>query len=163
VWSGKWIKLTEDKEAGKDVRLNLENARRTVSDLEGRLENRKKELQAMRHVISATPVALGGALVIPIGLLNKLRGDSPADANAALFASDPAARSRIEKLGMDAVRRAEEARGGLGDLARAMDRRVLPVVGSSWSRAVRTSRVSFNLKRNFGRASAPSCRDVIAS
>jgi hypothetical protein len=39
------------------VRLNLENARRTVGDLEGRLENRKKELQAMRHVTSATPVA----------------------------------------------------------------------------------------------------------
>jgi hypothetical protein len=110
-WSDKWIKLTEDKEAGKDVRLNLENARRTVSDLEGRLENRKKELQSMRHVVSATPVALGGALVIPIGLLNKLRGEPPADANAVLFASDPAARSRIEKLAMDAVRRAEEARG----------------------------------------------------
>jgi hypothetical protein len=110
-WSDKWIKLTEDKEAGKDVRLNLENARRTVSDLEGRLENRKKELQSMRHVVSATPVALGGALVIPVGLLNKLRGEPPADANAALFASDPAARSRIEKLAMDAVGRAEEARG----------------------------------------------------
>ncbi len=110
-WSDKWIKLTEDKEAGKDVRLNLENARRTVSDLEGRLENRKKELQSMRHVVSATPVALGGALVIPVGMLKKLRGEPPADANAALFASDPAARSRIEKLAMDTVGRAEEARG----------------------------------------------------
>ena len=59
------------------MRLNLENARRTVTDLEGRLENRKKELQSMRHVTSATPVALGGALVVPAGLLRRLRGESP--------------------------------------------------------------------------------------
>ena len=71
-WSDRWIKLKEDQEAGKDVRLNLENARRTVSDLEGRLENRKKELLSMRHVTSATPVALGGALVVPAGLLRRL-------------------------------------------------------------------------------------------
>ena len=92
------------------MRLNLENARRTVTDLEGRLENRKKELLSMRHVTSATPVALGGALVIPAGLLRRLRGESPAEDGAA-FSIDPAARARIEKLAMDAVRRAEEARG----------------------------------------------------
>jgi superfamily II DNA or RNA helicase len=109
-WSDRWIKLKEDQEAGKDVRLNLENARRTVSDLEGRLENRKKELLSMRHVTSATPVAVGGALVIPIGLLRRLRGESPAEYGSA-FSSDPIARARIEKLAMDAVRNAEEARG----------------------------------------------------
>jgi hypothetical protein len=47
-WSDRWLKLKEDQESGKDVRLNLENARRTVSDLEGRLESRKKELVSMR-------------------------------------------------------------------------------------------------------------------
>jgi len=109
-WSDRWIKLKEDQEAGKDVRLNLENARRTVNDLEGRLENRKKELMSMRHVTSATPVALGGALVIPAGLLRRLRGESPVD-NGSAFSSDPVARARIEKLAMDAVRRVEEARG----------------------------------------------------
>ena len=109
-WSDRWIKLKEDQEAGKDVRLNLENARRTVSDLEGRLENRKKELLSMRHVTSATPVALGGALVVPIGLLRRLRGESPAEYGSA-FSTDPVARARVEKLAMDAVRQAEEARG----------------------------------------------------
>jgi hypothetical protein len=54
-WSDRFIKLTDDKAAGKDVRLNLENVRRTLSDLEARLESRKKELQSMRHVTSATP------------------------------------------------------------------------------------------------------------
>jgi hypothetical protein len=109
-WSDRWIRLKEDKEAGKDVRLNLENARRMVADLEGRLENRKRELQAMRHVTSSTPVALGGALVIPAGLLRRLRGETDAEA-AADFSADPIARARIEQLAMDAVRRAEEARG----------------------------------------------------
>ena len=39
-----------------------------------------------------------------------LRGESPAEDGSA-FSADPAARARIEKLAMDAVRRAEEARG----------------------------------------------------
>lgn len=110
-WSDRWLKLKEDQEAGKDVRLNLENARRTVSDLEGRLANRRKDLQAMRHVVNGTPVALGGALVIPAGLLRRLRGEAPLDEATAIFAADAAARARIERLAMEAVRRSEEARG----------------------------------------------------
>jgi hypothetical protein len=93
------------------VRLNLENVRRTIADMESRLERRKKELQAMRHVVNGTPVVLGGALIVPAGLMNRLRGDEPADPVAATFAADAAARKRIEQLAMKAVRRAEEARG----------------------------------------------------
>jgi hypothetical protein len=110
-WSDRYIKLSDDKAAGKDIGPNLENVRRTLADLESRLESRKRELQSMRHVTSATPVVLSGALVIPAGLLRKLRGETPPDDTAAMFASDPAARSRIEKLAMSAVRLAEEARG----------------------------------------------------
>jgi len=109
-WSDRWLKLKEDQEAGKDVRLNLENARRTVADLEGRLENRKKELLAMRHVTSATPVALGGALVIPAGLLRRLGGESPTGDGSA-FSANAASRARIERLAMDAVLQVEESRG----------------------------------------------------
>jgi hypothetical protein len=108
-WSDRFIKLTEDKSAGKDVRLNLENVRRTISDLEARLESRKKELQSMRHVTSATPVVLSGALVIPAGLLLILRGEPTPE--GSMFSADPEARSHIEQLAMNAVRAAEEARG----------------------------------------------------
>ena len=76
-WTDRWMKLKEDKEAGKDVRLNLENARRTITDLQGRLENRKKSLQSMRHVTSGTPVVLSGALVLPAGLVRSLRRNAP--------------------------------------------------------------------------------------
>lgn len=107
-WSDRWMRLKEDQDAGKEVRLNLENVRRTLSDLEGRLANRKRELQAMRHVTSATPVALGGALIVPAGLLRRLRGEGEP---VASFTADAAARARIEQQAMQAVRRTEEAQG----------------------------------------------------
>lgn len=107
-WSDRWLRLKEDQEAGKDVRLNVENARRTVTDLEGRLENRKKELQSMRHVVNGTPIVLGGALVVPAGLMRKARGDEKTAPN---ISADPIARSRIERIAMDAVRHAEESNG----------------------------------------------------
>jgi superfamily II DNA or RNA helicase len=107
-WSDRYVKLSGDKLAGKDVRLNLENVRRTLSDLESRLDLRKRELQAMRHVTSATPVVLSGALVIPAGLLNKLKGEEP---TPGTFGADPVARAKVERLAMEAVTRTEEARG----------------------------------------------------
>jgi superfamily II DNA or RNA helicase len=110
-WQDRWLKLKDDAETGKDVRLNLQNVERTLADLQSRLENRKKELQAMRHVVNGTPVVLGAALIVPAGLMNKLRGDEPVDPAAAAFAADAAARSRIERLAMRAVQNAEEARG----------------------------------------------------
>ena len=110
-WQDRWVKLKEDGEAGKDVRLNLQNVERTLGDLQSRLESRKKELQSMRHVVNGTPVVLGAALIVPGGLMNKLRGDEPIDPTAATFAADAAARSRIEQLAMQAVTKAEEARG----------------------------------------------------
>ena len=110
-WQNRWLKLKEDGEAGKDVRLNLDNARRTIADLESRLESRKRQLQSMRHIVNGTPIVLGGALIVPAGLTSRLRGDEPAGPVAATFAADTATRKRIEMLAMDAVRRAEEASG----------------------------------------------------
>jgi superfamily II DNA or RNA helicase len=106
-----WVKLKDDLAADKDVRLTLENVRRTIVDLEGRLERRRRELQAMRHVTSATPVALGGALVVPAGLLRRLRAVAGQATAPAPPGVDPAVRRRTEHLAMDAVRRVEEARG----------------------------------------------------
>ena len=107
-WSDRWIRLKEDLEAGKDLRLNVENARRTVTDLEGRLENRRKELQSMRHVVNGTPIVLGGALVVPAGLMRQVRGDEDTAPN---ISADPIARSRIERIAMNAVRQVEESQG----------------------------------------------------
>jgi superfamily II DNA or RNA helicase len=105
-WTDRELKLKDDAKLGKDVRLNLDNVKRTLEDLQTRLESRKRELQAMRQVQNGTPVILGGALVVPAGLLRKLRGEGP-----ALSAADAAARQRIERLAMQAVIRSEEAKG----------------------------------------------------
>lgn len=103
-WNDRWIRLSEDKAAGKDVRLLLENVRRTTDDLAARLESRTRELEAMRHVVSATPVVVGGALVVPAGLLAQRRGEPG-------WTADAQARARVEQVAMQAVIRAEEALG----------------------------------------------------
>ena len=107
-WSDRYIKLQDDIAAGKDVRLTLENVRRTIDDLTARLQTREQELLAMRHVVSATPVVLGGALVIPAGLLLQRKG-IPAEQGG--WAADAAARERIERIAMQAVMEAEQALG----------------------------------------------------
>ena len=103
-WQDRYIKLKDDVAAGKDVRLNLENVRRTIDDLTARRESREKELQAMRHVISAPPGVIGGALVIPAGLLMQRRGEPG-------WSADAEARSRVEQVAMSAVMDAEMAMG----------------------------------------------------
>lgn len=107
-WSDRYIKLQDDLAAGKDVRLTLENVRRTIDDLTARRESREKELLAMRHVVSATPVVLGGALVIPAGLLMQRKG-VPAEQGG--WSADAAARARVEQMAMRAVMEAERALG----------------------------------------------------
>ncbi|MBP7965878.1 MAG: DUF3883 domain-containing protein [Burkholderiaceae bacterium] len=103
-WSDRYIKLQDDIAAGKDVRLQLSNVRRTIDDLTARRESREKELLAMRHVISATPVVVGGALVIPAGLLAQRKGQHG-------WSADAEARSRVEWVAMNAVMDAERALG----------------------------------------------------
>jgi len=80
--------------------------KKTLEDLQSRLEGRRKELQAMRQIQNGTPVILGGALVVPAGLLRQVRGDGP-----TLSVADAAARKKIETLAMQAVTKAEEAKG----------------------------------------------------
>ncbi|MBM3272921.1 DUF3883 domain-containing protein [Candidatus Kaiserbacteria bacterium] len=107
-WSDRYIKLQDDIAAGKDVRLTLENVRRTIDDLTARRESREKELLAMRHVISATPVVVGGALVIPAGLLAQRKGEPEF---AASWTADADARARVECVAMKAVMDAERGLG----------------------------------------------------
>lgn len=106
-WSDRHEKLKIDLQAGKDVRLPLENVRRTIDELTVRLENRSKELEAMRHVVSAMPVVVGGALVIPAGLVAQRNGEP----QGQTWTADADARARVERVAMEAVRKAEEALG----------------------------------------------------
>ncbi|MDK2889758.1 MAG: hypothetical protein PWR21_390 [Methanoculleus sp.] len=103
-WSDRYVKLKDDIAAGKDVRLTLENVRRTIDELNERLKARTEELEAMRHVVPATPKIVGAAIIIPAGMLSEQR-------EVAVTSVDAAARAHIEAVAMRAVREAEERRG----------------------------------------------------
>jgi len=107
-WSDRYIKLKDDLAAGKDVRLPLDNVNRTMDELNSRLAARTQELQAQRHVVSSTPVVVGGALVIPGGLLAQRKGQAD---GGLQWTADAQARARIERAAMQAVIQAELALG----------------------------------------------------
>ncbi len=103
-WNDRYVKLSEDVSAGKQPRVQPENARRKAEELTARLHERKKELEAMRNVVSKTPVVIGGALIIPQGLLEKLQGKTITTVSAD-------ARAAVERIAMNAVIDKERAKG----------------------------------------------------
>jgi superfamily II DNA or RNA helicase len=105
-WTDRELKFKEDQAAGKDMRLKLSNVARTLKELQARMDTRRRDLLAMKQVQNAAPVVLGGALVIPAGLLREQRGEGK-----ALSSADAAARKRIEMLAMNAVMDYERAQG----------------------------------------------------
>ena len=103
-WSERHRKLQDDVAAGRQPRMQPEIARRRVDELTARLEQRKVELAAMKNVVSSTPVVIGGAVVIPQGLLRRT-GDIPR------FSVDADSRARIERIAMNAVMETERRLG----------------------------------------------------
>jgi superfamily II DNA or RNA helicase len=103
-WSDRYIKLSEDVTAGRQPRMQPEMARRRVDELTERLAQRKRELEAMKNVVSSTPVVIGGALVIPQGLLASRKGE-------VTFTADAEARVRIEQIAMQRVLEVERGFG----------------------------------------------------
>jgi superfamily II DNA or RNA helicase len=103
-WSDRAIRLDMDVRAGKQPRLQPDNARRRAEELSARLRQRTSELEAMRHVASGSPNVIGGALVIPAGLLAQRNG-------VPNWTADAEARARVERVAMQAVFDAEHALG----------------------------------------------------
>jgi len=105
-WSHRYEQLLLEFQAGKQPNIQPENARRRAEELTGRLDQRIKELQEQRHVVSSTPVIVGGALIIPQGMLDEKKGKEVPD-----WAADPVARARVEQMAMQAVMDAEKTLG----------------------------------------------------
>lgn len=103
-WADRAIKLDMDVRAGKQPKLQPDNARRRAEELSARLKQRTAELQAMRQVASGSPNIIGGTLVIPAGLLAERSG-------LPNFSADAEARARVERVAMQAVFDAEHALG----------------------------------------------------
>ncbi|MBR6058781.1 MAG: DUF3883 domain-containing protein [Victivallales bacterium] len=103
-WSNRMVQLQHDVAAGKQPRVQPINAKQTAEMLTARLHSREQELEQMRHIVSKTPVILGGILVIPQGLLNQATGEGT-------FCTDAQARSHIEQVAMKAVMDVERSFG----------------------------------------------------
>lgn len=105
-WDLRAADLKEKEAAGKpNAKLNSINAQRRADDLQARMQRRLHELELEKQVSPCSPVIMGGALIIPLGLLNRLMGRPN---TGALFGVDRAA---IETAAMNAVMQREAACG----------------------------------------------------
>lgn len=81
-WDFRAADLKSKEAAGKkNDRLNSQMAARRAEDLEARMQRRLSEIDTEKMISPAPPVVIGGALVIPKGLLHQLTG-AP---NASVF------------------------------------------------------------------------------
>ncbi len=69
-WDGRANELREHERAGRpNARLNWQKARQRADELATRLERRMQELQQEKDIVAETPIIVGGALIVPVGLL----------------------------------------------------------------------------------------------
>jgi superfamily II DNA or RNA helicase len=110
-WDARAARLREEERAGKEQRINAQNAEATAARLVERLHRRQSELDRERQISAVPPVLKGAALVIPSGLLKARTVEAPAAVKPDGFSEDPIARAETERLAMEAVFAAERALG----------------------------------------------------
>lgn len=105
-WAHRANWLKEQESVGKiNALMNSENARRRAEELTERLEIRMNDLEAGRSIFPGSPVIVGGAAIIPAGLLAQLKGEGE---QHALFAKNT---KEMELRAMQAVMDAERRLG----------------------------------------------------
>ncbi|WP_058867439.1 helicase-related protein [Chloracidobacterium thermophilum] len=103
-WDRRAEELKLMEQAGKPgSRLNSHEARRRADELQVRLERRMSELDDESRISALPPVVLGGAVVIPAGLLARITGQAaPA---TITFADTQAVAARARAIVMEIERR----------------------------------------------------------
>lgn len=107
-WDRRAEELKVREREGKRTRLSSQNAATTAEDLADRLKRRRELLDRQRQISALPPVVMGGAIVVPGGLVRH-----PTELDQASIASDPdiLKRKEIEYLAMQAVENAERNLG----------------------------------------------------
>jgi SNF2 family DNA or RNA helicase len=106
-WDQRAADLRLQEQAGKpNAKLNSTKAQQRADELAARLQRRLSELEQERQLSPMPPLVVGGALVVPIGLLQRLEGKR--DSAPATFAKET---KRVEMTAMNAVIAAERALG----------------------------------------------------
>jgi hypothetical protein len=94
-WDHRAEELKVQEQAGRtNARLNSQEARRRADDMEARLQKRMEQLDLEAQVSALPPVALGGLVVVPAGLIAKMTGRPLPEAAQATDTQASAARAR---------------------------------------------------------------------
>ncbi|HLA77168.1 MAG TPA: helicase-related protein [Vicinamibacteria bacterium] len=104
-WDHRANDLKAQELAGKTPRLNSGKARQRADELEARLSKRLTDLEQERHLSALPPVVVGGALIVPKGLLLRLGGQTGPEFEESRETA------RIEALAMQAVMETERRLG----------------------------------------------------
>jgi hypothetical protein len=111
-WDHRANQLKDQELAGKtNAKINSGKARQRADELQARLQRRMVDLELERQLSPLPPVAIGGSIVVPIGLLNKLLPSSLQPGNANGEAVSAEARKGMELLAMQMVMDAERQLG----------------------------------------------------
>ncbi|CAM3200553.1 helicase-related protein [Rhodothermus bifroesti] len=117
-WDHRAEELRLQEQAGKPAaRLNWQEARRRADDLAARLQKRMEQLDLEAQISALPPVVMGGFVVVPAGLLAKIKGQATIPISVPADTQASAARARaivmeIERnLGYEPVDREQERLG----------------------------------------------------
>ncbi len=102
-WDARAAELREQADTGRQPRMNPDRAEARANELAVRLQARMAQLDRDQQLAALPPVVAGMALVMPAGLLSRLRGET-----AAAHALE---RDEVERRAVDAVLAAEERLG----------------------------------------------------
>ena len=104
-WDHRAEQLKQQELAGEvNAKINSGKARQRADELAVRLQQRMDDLQQERQLSPLPPNIIGGAMIVPIGLLHQWNGTSP----HALHAKET---RRVELIAMKAVMAAEHELG----------------------------------------------------
>lgn len=104
-WDHRAAQLRQQEDAGQPgARLNSSEARRRADDLQARLQRRIGELDGESRISAQPPVVLGGCVIIPAGLIAKLKAGSPEPAQPPESADTQASAARARAVIMETER-----------------------------------------------------------
>jgi len=117
-WAHRAEELRLQEEAGRpNARLNSQEARKRAEELAARLKRRMEQLDREAQISAAPPVVVGGFLVVPAGLLAKMKGERATPDREGTDRQAVAARARAivmeveRRLGYEPVDRESEHLG----------------------------------------------------
>lgn len=117
-WDHRAEELKLQEQAGRpNARLNWQEARKRADDLQARLQKRMEQLELESKLSPMPPVVLGGLVVIPQGLIDRITGTRRVAISSSVDTQAAAARARAivmdveRRLGYEPVDRESEKLG----------------------------------------------------